>query len=217
MKTTMPNKSPLLDRHQLHNLTSTTILRAGGRARRSANMKSNTCALIAIGLNSCMLSSPPDPSKLEYISGDVYETKKPLLVESPPPGFPYIQSRERYVAPASERDGQPESYLKNPRQWPNIHGVIPSGTRVTISKVQEHHSGLNGRDWEAFGRFSREPWADLEMSLYLISGDDERERYSNGSVNRRLLRLVKHKDGSAEQIMDVNLPLAPKRHTKSPQ
>ena len=163
------------------------------------NMKSVACALAAVVLSGCRVYSPANPENLEYRLGDVYLTRKPLLVESFQPGFPYIPERERHVTEPRELDEQPERYLKNPEQWPNIHGVIPAGTMVVISKVQGHFSGLNGNDWEAYGRFSKKPWEDLEMSLYLISGDNERKRYSNGCVNRQLLKLVKHGTANAEQ------------------
>ena len=141
---------------------------------------------------------------MEYKLGDVYRTKRPLLIEFHDGSFLHGEGDSWSVTEAKKRDGQPALYLKNPEEFEGIKGVIPIGTLLTISKVEEHYWGRADSDWMVFGYFTKKPFENTEMSIYHISGDQERNKYTNGCVDRSILELIKRNAPKAQTDSAIN-------------
>lgn len=162
-------------------------------------LKLSTCGILTLAFAGCATSfTPPDPADLEYRLGDVYRTKRPLLIEFYDGSFLHGEDDSWSVTEAKKRDGQPARYLKNPEEFEGIKGVIPIGTLLTISKVEEHYWGRADSDWMVFGYFTKKPFENTEMSIYHISGDQERNKYTNGCVDRSILELIKRNATKAQ-------------------
>ena len=117
--------------------------------------------------------------------GEVYETKVPLLVMN---YHPHVELKVE--APRSE-DGQPKKYLRNPGSFPAIVGVIPSKTRVEISKIKRENHRMGEVSWKAYGIFENPQFAGKEISLYSIGKWKDGDTYIwNGDLDPKFVTQI---------------------------